>query len=117
MHKHGFGSFLKSRYWSFACASTSDILNLFEYFSILEPSLTHSVCFGCILVVHVHTRRDDRSRSGSQAGCGVCQGSCNAIHSQLLAHHCCLDLTRMFQDRGERTMKDAWNVKMKIKNM
>ena len=26
-------------------------------------------------------------------------------------------LTRMYQDRGERTMKDAWNVKMKIKNM
>ena len=27
------------------------ILNHFKYFSILEASLSHSVCFGCILLV------------------------------------------------------------------
>ena len=116
MHKHWFGSFRKSRYWSFACASTSDILKLFEYFSILEPFLTHSVCLGCILVVMCAPGGMTAVEAVARQGGGSVRDHAMRF-IQSFWQTSVWTLTRMFQDREERTTKDAWNVKMTIKNI
>ena len=93
------------------------ILSHFKHFSILEPSLTHSVCFGCILVVMCTPGGMTAVEAVARQGGVFVKDHAMRFIQSFWQTSAAWTLTRMFPDRGERTMKDAWNVKMKIKNM